>query len=302
MLENLPPGTPVLVDHWLHPWNQLAVHNQSNINYTFTVPDEPIENYRAMNWPATVQKFFEKYPEAALLEVARGRYLDKVGPWTFPAEHFARMVSITNGPAMTLRKYKVFPKLDYAAANTNQVVTRIFYNTTEDLIAAARKDGRPTLRLYGEDWRYFKPWQPMQGWPEQLMQALWLQAGMYAGGGKTVASLADLQKMPQQQAVQYLNQGRWADYRIPGERSPLRLFNLTDEDLQATLTVTGIALSGNVRCMIGDQAVVFPQTLLIERRIPVALKPGENEVVVSLPANQFMLVHDIRLDSAQRVP
>jgi len=295
MLENLPLGTPVLVDHWLHPWNQLAVHNQSNINYTFTVPDEPIENYRTMNWPVTVRKFFEKYPEAALLEVARGRYLDKVGPWTFPAEHFAKMVSITNVPAMTLRKYKVFPKLDYAAANTNQVVTRIFYNTTEDLVAAARWENRPTLRLYGEGWRYLKPWQPMQGWPEQLMQALWLQAGMYADGGKTVASLADLQKMPQQQAVQYLNQGRWADYRIPGERSPLRLFNLTETELQATLTVTGIALSGNVRCLFGDQTVVFPQTLLVERRVPITLKPGENEVVVSLPANQFMLVHDVRL-------
>ncbi len=300
MLENLPAGTPVFVDHWLHPWNQLAIHNQSNINYTFTVPDEPLVNYRGMNWRATVPTFFDKYPAAALLEVARDRYIETVGPWSFPAQHFSRMVSITNVPAMTLRKYKVFPKLDYAAANTNQVVTRIFYNTPADLVDAARKDARPTLRIYGEGWRYLKPWQPMPGWPEPLMQALWVQAGMYADGGKMLASLDGMQKMPQQQAMQYLNQGRWADYRIPGARSTLRLFNLTDVDLEATLTVTGIALSGNVRCMIGSDVFAFPQTLMVERNVPLTLKPGENEVVVSLPMNQFMLVHDVRLSTSDK--
>ncbi len=298
VLANLPPETPVFVDHWLYPWNHFAVHNQANINYTFTVPDEPLENYRAFNWPLTVQRFFERNPHASFVEVSPGRYRDQIGEWRFPAVSFAQVVSITNRAAMTLRKYEVLPKMDYASASTNLVVTRIYYNTTEDLMAAARRENRPRLRLYGEGWRYLKPWQPMQGWPEQLVQMLWIQAGMYADGGKMLASLDELQKMPQQQAVQYLNQGRWADYRIPGERSPLRLFNLTDADLAATLTVTGIALSGNVRCMIGDQTVVFPQTLMTERRIPVMLKPGENEVVVSLPANQFMLVHDVRLDTS----
>jgi len=298
MLENLPLGTPVLVDHWLHPWNQLAVHNQANINYAFTVPDEPLENYRAMNWRATAVQFFEKYPQAALLEVGRDRYIDQVGPWSFPAQHFARIASITNVPAMTLRRLKVFPAMGYDESNTNQVVTRIFYNTTDDLIAAAKRDRNAVLMLFGEGWRYLKPWQPMQGWPEPLMQALWIQAGMYAEGGKTVASLDELQKMPPLQANRYLNQGRWADYRIPGSRSPLRLFNLTDADLEVTLTVTGIALSGNVRCMIGDQAVVFPQTLLVERKVPLTLKPGENEVAVSLPANQLMLVYDVRLNAS----
>jgi hypothetical protein len=296
MLENLQPGTPVLVDNWFHPWNQLAIHNSSNIQYTFTVPDEPVETYRAMAWRSTAAAFFEKYPDAALLEVNRDKYIENVGPWTFPEKHFARTVSITNIPAMTLRRFKVFPKMDYAADNTNMVVTRIFYNTTEDLIASALRDSLVTLRLYGEGWRYLKPWQPMQGWPEQLMQAVWIQAGMYGDGGKTVASLNDLQKIPPQQANGYLNQGRWADYLIPGARSPLRLFNLTEKDLAVTLTVTGIALSGNVRCMIGENVFIFPQTLMTERRIPVTLKPGENEVVVSMPMNQFMLVHDVRLN------
>lgn len=298
-IENLPTGTPILVDNWLQPWNQLAIHNADQINYTFTVPDDPIENYRALNWRATAAAFFKKYPQAALLEVDPGKYQDKVGPWHFPEQNFARIVSITNTPAVTLQKYCVYPLGRFALKDgKTRYRNRIFYNTTEDLIAAAKRDNESALRLYGDGWRFLKPWQPMQGWPEQLMQMLWLQAGMVGDGGKTVASLADLQKIPQQQAMRYLNQGRWADYRIPGARSALRLFNLTENELSATLTVTGIALSGNVRCMIGGEVVLFPQTLMVARQVPITLKPGENEVVVAMPMNQFLLVHDVRLTAS----
>jgi hypothetical protein len=158
--KNLPPGTPVLTDRWFEPWNELAVHNPGGINYTFTVPDEPIKNYKRFKWPSTVEQFYEKYPEAAFLEVARGRFEKELGLWNFPQRYFARTVSLTNEPAMVLRRWKVFPEMDYAAANTNRVVTRIFYNTTDDLLAAARKNGRDVLRLYGEGWGYAKPgWQ-----------------------------------------------------------------------------------------------------------------------------------------------
>lgn len=158
--KNLPPGTPILTDRWFEPWNELAVHNPGGINYAFTVPDEPIENYKRFNWPKTVEQFYEKYPEAAFLEVARGRFEKELGPWNFPQRYFARTVSITNESAMILRQWKVFPEMDYAAANTNRVVTQIFYNTPEDLVDAARKNGHDVLRLYGEGWGYAKPgWQ-----------------------------------------------------------------------------------------------------------------------------------------------
>ena len=158
--DNLPPGTPILTDRWFEPWNELAVHNPGGLNYTFTVPDEPIENYRQLNWPATVEQFFEKNPGAAFLELCPGRYEDKLGPWTFPQHYFAHVTSITNDAAMVLRRMKIFPTDDFSAANTNRVVTRIFYNTPEDLVAAARRSGRDVLRLYGEGWGYAKPgWQ-----------------------------------------------------------------------------------------------------------------------------------------------
>jgi hypothetical protein len=159
-LKNIPAGTPILTDRWFHPWNELAVHNPGNINYTFTVPDEPLENYRRFNWRATAEQFFEKYPEAAFLEVARGRWDAECGPWMFKTSYFARQTAVTNEPALVLRRMKVFPQDGFSAANTNGVVTRIFYNTTEDLIAAAQRNGRDVLRLYGAGWGYAKPgWQ-----------------------------------------------------------------------------------------------------------------------------------------------
>lgn len=160
VLHNLPAGTPVLADRWFEPWNELAVHNRGGINYTFTVPDEPVDTYRQLNWPATVEQFFDKYPDAAFLELCRGRYEEKLGPWTFPQRYFARVASVTNDAGMILRRTKVIPGDDFSAVNTNRVVVRIFYNTAEDLIAAARRQGGDVLRLYGEGWGYAKPgWQ-----------------------------------------------------------------------------------------------------------------------------------------------
>jgi hypothetical protein len=158
--QNLPPGTPILTDRWFEPWNELAVHNPGDINYTFTVPDEPLETYRQLNWPATAERFFENHPDAAFLELCPDRYEKQLGLWTFPQRHFAHVVAITNDAAMTLRRWKVFPQDDFATARTNRVVVHLYYNTPEDLLAAARRENRAVLRLYGEGWGYAKPgWQ-----------------------------------------------------------------------------------------------------------------------------------------------
>jgi hypothetical protein len=160
VLKNLPAGTPILTDRWLEPWNELAVHNPGGINYTFTVPDEPLVTYRQFNWRETAEQFFEKYPEACFLELSRGRYEAELGKWNFPQSYFARYASITNEAALDLRRWKVFLVENSADAVTNRVITRIYYNTSEDLIAAARKNGREVLRLYGTGWGYAKPgWQ-----------------------------------------------------------------------------------------------------------------------------------------------
>ncbi|MBM4153218.1 MAG: hypothetical protein FJ220_06830, partial [Kiritimatiellaceae bacterium] len=163
ILSNLPAETPVLTDRWYEPWNELAVHNPGNINYTFTVPDDPIASYSQFNWRKTVENFFEKYPEAAFLEMERGKYESTFGPWTFPQQYFARSATVTNNAVMMLRKTKVFPLDTFSSANTNRIVTRIFYNTPEDLAEAAKRNGRDVLRIYNAGWGYAKPgWQQGQ--------------------------------------------------------------------------------------------------------------------------------------------
>jgi hypothetical protein len=161
--ENLPAGTPILTDRWLEPWNELAIHNPGNINYTFTVPDEPLENYRRLNWRQTAIDFFAKYPEAAFLELNPKRYDAAMGPWSFPQEYFARRAVITNHAALAMRNWKIFPTMDFADPTTNRTLTVIYYNKRQDLIERARERGLAALRIYGKGWDYTKPgWQQGQ--------------------------------------------------------------------------------------------------------------------------------------------
>lgn len=152
-----------MTDRWLEPWNELADHNPGNIKYTFTVPDEPLENYQRLNWRQTAEEFFAKYPEAAFLELNPGRYDAAMGPWNFPQEYFARRAVITNQPALAMRQWKILPTMDYADPTTNRILSVIYYNTREDLIDRARKSGLEALRTYGAGWDYAKPgWQQGQ--------------------------------------------------------------------------------------------------------------------------------------------
>ncbi|MCU0858297.1 MAG: hypothetical protein MUC65_07835 [Pontiellaceae bacterium] len=152
--KNLPLGTPILTDRWWEPWNELLIHHSGGFSYTYTVPDEPLETCRQNNWRGTAEQFFRKYPLAAFLELQRGKYEQEFGKWGFPEFYFARSATITNEPALVLHRWKV---LDFVDAYTNRVITRIYYNTREDLLALARRDGCEVLRFYGPGWGYIKP-------------------------------------------------------------------------------------------------------------------------------------------------
>ena len=295
-MTNLPRGTPVLVDRWLHPWNELSIHNTNQINYTFTVPDEPFATFRALRWRETAAAFFERHPQAAFLEVCPGKYHDQVGTWPFLEQNFARVASITNDPAAILHKYSAYPFGRSAMkGGAKRYRYRIFHNTTADILAAAREEKAKAVNLYGEGWGYLKPWQPMPGWPEKLTQLLWMQAGMYADGGKTPASMSELQGIWRSRAAQYINQGRWADYRVPSSHSTLRLYNLTQSNLSARIQIVGFPLSGGLRCRVGETDVTFPQGLMSLRNVTVSLQPGETRIPVSLSPKQILLVHDVRV-------
>jgi len=174
--SNLPAGTPVLVDRWFEPWNELKAHPSTNVQFTFTIPNEPLDNFLKGNWRKTAEEFLVRNPDAAYLEIAK-TYWDApgVGPWEWPRKYFARHVTIANEAGLKLRKLGLATRSDFYSSNSNRVVVEIFYNTEEDVIAKARADGRSVLALYGPGWQYtktgdYRDWRTI---PEKAEMRLW---------------------------------------------------------------------------------------------------------------------------------
>lgn len=159
--HTLPPNTPVLVDRWYEPWNEMAVYAPSNAYVTFTIPDEPVDAFVKNRWRETARHFFQQYPQAAFLELTKNHWTQPgVGPWDWPREHFARHEQIINEPGLVLRRWGLAPRGGFYASNTNRLVIDVFYNTREDVLARARERGERAVMLYGETWGNAKPfWQ-----------------------------------------------------------------------------------------------------------------------------------------------
>jgi hypothetical protein len=167
--SNLPPNTPVLVDRWFEPWNELKVHPSTNVVYTFTIPNEPVDVFVKNRWRDTAKAFFAKYPDAAYLEIAKSYWeVPGVGPWEWPRQFFAHHVVITNEAGMKLRNLGLANRGDYYAPTTNRVVVEIFYNTREDILSKARAGGQTVIGLYGDGWNFtktqdFRDWRVLEG-------------------------------------------------------------------------------------------------------------------------------------------
>lgn len=159
--DNLPRGTPVLVDHWMDPWNQFAVHPATNAYLTYTVPNVPLELYLKFNWRDTAREFLEKFRDAAYLETAKTYWTDpRIGPWEWPRRYFARRVVFSNNAALELTRMGLSYRLDswrsLCTAYTNQVVCELFYNTAEDAARLAKQRGEKFLIFFGGGWGYTK--------------------------------------------------------------------------------------------------------------------------------------------------
>ena len=152
----LPRHTIVLVDRWFDPWNELRVNNSTNVYFTFTVPNEPMDVYLKVQWRDTAKAFFDKFPDAAFFE--EGSYYERpeVGPWRWPSQYFARKVTFSNQAGLRLRDLG----LAYAAEAPGRTGRSLYYNTREDILAKARQEGKSALLLFGPEWEYAKPgWQ-----------------------------------------------------------------------------------------------------------------------------------------------
>lgn len=167
--SNLPKDTPVLVDRWFEPWNELRIYNSTNVQFTFTIPNEPLDVFIRQNWRDTAKDFFRKHPDAAYLEISKS-YWDApgVGPWTWPRYHFARSTTIVNRAGLRLRELGLANRGDYYDTYTNRIAIEIFYNTREDLVDKARAAGETVLALYGSGWTYaktqdYRDWRVLTG-------------------------------------------------------------------------------------------------------------------------------------------
>lgn len=166
---NLPPRTPVLVDRWFEPWCELRIDTSTNVLYTYTVPDEPLDVFRQVRWRDTATNFFHRFPEAAYYEIIK-HYFDvpDIGPWEWPRQFFTRRVAFTNEAGMTLRNLGLAYREDFYAANTNRLVVELFYNTRDDVLRKAQSQGQTLLALPGDGWTYTKT-QDYRDW--RMLQA-----------------------------------------------------------------------------------------------------------------------------------
>lgn len=162
--SNMPNGALVLVDRWFEPWNELRSHPSTNVIYTFTIPNEPLETFLQYHWRESAKDFFAKYPDAAYLEIAKTYWdVPSVGPWEWPRSYFANHVTIKNEAGLKLRKLGLTNREDFYAANSNRVVVEVFYNSREDILRRAAAEGRSFVVLYGPRWSYIKT-QDYRGW------------------------------------------------------------------------------------------------------------------------------------------
>ena len=155
--SNLPKGTPVIVDRWFEPWNELKLYPSTNVTFTFTIPNEPLETFLSTRWRDTATNFFEKFPEAAYLELAKQYFqVPGVGNWEWPRKHFARHVGITNVAGLKLRNLGLANRGDFYWATTNRVIIDIFYNTRQDNIDRWKAQGVQQKVLFGRGWEFTK--------------------------------------------------------------------------------------------------------------------------------------------------
>ena len=154
---NLAPGDAVVVDRWYEPWNEMARYAPSNVFVTFTVPDEPYENYVGYNWRKTTQTAFERNGAQAFIRIARN-HEKRAGLWTWPEKWFAHRAVVTNAAGVWLRDTGFAPMEEFYS-ETNRVATEVFYDTHADAAARARAAGQDAVWFFGPGWRLFKPWQ-----------------------------------------------------------------------------------------------------------------------------------------------
>jgi hypothetical protein len=245
--SNLRPGTPVLVDRWFESWNELLPYPSSNAVFTFTVPNEPLEQFLRVQWRTGAQQFFTRHPDAAYLELAKTYWeIPTVGAWAWPRQFFARHVTISNEAGLYLRELGLAARGDYYSSTTNRLVVELFYNTREDIMRRMQQTGTKLLPWYGKGWRFEKS-GPM---------------GMFR--------------------VQTQD---FRDWRVLEENAELELINLSTQAVPVHVNMRAVAIGGAKTVQLTPEIKhSFPPSQVTGWRFgPLVLQPGINIVPLNDP-------------------
>lgn len=155
--DNLAAGDVAIVDRWFEPWCEMAYYPPTHAIASFTVPDEPYENYVGYRWRQTTQAAFERNAAQAFVRLARN-HEKRAGLWTWPEKWFAHRAVVTNAAGVWLRNAGFAPMEEFYS-ESNRVETEVFYDTHADVAARARTAGQDAVWFFGPGWRLFKPWQ-----------------------------------------------------------------------------------------------------------------------------------------------
>lgn len=240
--QNLEAGSVVIVDRWLEPWNEMALYAPTNVYITFTVPDEPYENYMRLSWREVTRKVFESGVANAFIRLTRN-HEDRAGLWTWPETFFRRRAVVVNDAGLWLRKHGYAAIEDFYAFNTNRLVAEIFFDTQSDILERARSAGKTTAIFYRHGLPYEK------------------------SGPLGVFRFRTQQFM---------------DWRVLGQTGSFDVFNLTNEPIDAVIEVSAISPFGakTVGLEKGPR-IAFPAGQFLTASLgTLNLQPGLNRLTL----------------------
>ncbi len=257
--QHLDAGTVAVVDRWYEPWNEMARYAPTNVVVTFTVPDEPFQNYQQFQWRDVTRQKIESGQVQAFIRLTRN-HEQKAGLWKWPETYFAHRAVVRNEAGLWLREHGYAGHEDFYVANTNRLVVEIFYDLREDALARLRSTGTSFRVFYGPGLVYEKT-GPM---------------GIFRF-----------------QTAQFM------DWRVLSQRGTLEVYNLTESPAEVSLLVAGLSPRGSKTVTApGGRHFQFSGTQ-VQRWLlgPVSLQPGLNAITLEDPlgdrAVNQLLISDV---------
>jgi hypothetical protein len=212
---------------------------------TFTVPDEPYETYRQLRWREVTQQAIEQGKVQAFIRLTRNQE-SRDGLWTWPETHFAHRAVVVNEAALWLRNHGYAPVDDFYAPHDVRLVTEIFYDRREDVVARKRAAGDRFAVFYGPTLRHLKS-GPLAMFPLRTEQFM--------------------------------------DWRLLEQDATVDVYNLTETKQIARVRVRAVSPAGPKR-VLGPEGAEFRfgdgqlQEWLIG---PLELDPGANSIPLTDP-------------------